>query len=437
MNLNPISVVRNRLHRFRTRERHVVYTPGTSTGRKTVWIFSYTGVSNEPRVIRQAAAMVNAGWRVVVLGYNGHSPRPVEWHFALLPANHAFSVQVHYALLASRRIALWLSRARQFPSIRSWAARLHHAHTATYRLIATEVRRFRNQHRDLKPDLVVSHDYFTADVGYETARWAKARFVIDCHEYARGQYMHDPVWVRQIRPYIAAFQDYFLERADGVTTVCDGIAALLNSEQVLRRPVEVVRSVPFRSIQPFRPAGARITVLYLGGIYYVRGLHKAVKSLPLWRPEFDLVLRGDGDGGYIQSLSELAAELGVTNRLRIEPPVPFNDIVPSANAADIGYFVHKDVSPQKRFVLPNKYFEYIMAGLALCVSDLPEMARLVRQYDNGKLVPGYDEQTIADVINSFDRPAIDAMKQNSLKAAEELNWDSEQRRMLAFYDRLG
>ena len=77
----------------------------------------------------------------------------------------------------------------------------------------------------------------------------------------------------------------------------------------------------------------------------------------------------------------------MSERLTIEPPVPFDQIVPAANRADIGYFVHLDTSPQRRFVLPNKFFEYVMAGLALCVSDLPEMARLVRQYDMGVLVP--------------------------------------------------
>ena len=210
----------------------------------------------------------------------------------------------------------------------------------------------------------------------------------------------------------------------------------MNKEQVLRRPVQVVRSVPFYVSMPFRPTGETITVLYHGDIHYTRGLHKAVKSMAMWRPEFRLLIRGNGDAGYIERLRELAREHGVADRLTIEPAVPFDRIVPEANKADIGYFVHKDVSPQKRFVLPNKYFEYIMAGLALCVSDLPEMARLVHQYGFGKLVPEYDEAVIANVINSFDRPTIDAMKQRSIEAAKELNWEVEQVRMLGLYNEL-
>jgi len=77
-----------------------------------------------------------------------------------------------------------------------------------------------------------------------------------------------------------------------------------------------------------------------------------------------------------------------------------------------------------------------MAGLALCVSDLPEMARLVSQYDLGVLVADCSEQTIADAINSFDHERINAFKQRSVAAARELNWEAERRHLLSLYEEL-
>lgn len=397
---------------------------------KTAWIFSYTPVASEPRVLRQASALVGAGWRVVVFGYEGRSATPDIWQFVQLPREVRYSFPVRALMKAFRGVGLILARVGV-----AAGAHLYHVgmpHVLRFRRAAAA---FQRAHPELAPSLVVAHDYHTADVAYGAARRAGARFTVDCHEYARGQYMHDRRWVRWMRPYVRAFQDHYLARADVVTTVCDGIAELLDAEQALQRPVRVVRSVPFRNPQPFRPTGDRIRVLYLGEICYMRGLHKAIQSMPLWRPEFDLVLQGNVQAGYGERLLEIARERGVADRMQIRPPVPFDDIVPSANAADIGYFVHKDLSPQKRFVLPNKYFEYVMAGLALCVSDLPEMARLVHQYGFGKLVPAYDERAIADVINSFDRATIDEMKRKSIAAASgELNWESEQHRMLDAYE---
>jgi glycosyltransferase involved in cell wall biosynthesis len=260
-----------------------------------------------------------------------------------------------------------LARLAISDAMRQLGARVYHSGIPGWAYIRRAVRSFACSYASLKPDLVISHDFFTCDVGFEVASNFKSKFIVDCHEYFRGQLSYDQHWVKNILPYIIGFQDYYLSRADGVTTVCEGIATLLNKEQKLQHPVQVVRSVPYKNIQSFVPCGEKIRVLYHGDISYVRGLHKAVRSLALWRSEFHLIIRGNGDPAYIEDLKKIASELGVANRLQIEPPVAFNQIIPEANRSDIGYFVHKDISPQKRFALPNKFFEYIMAGLALCV----------------------------------------------------------------------
>jgi glycosyltransferase involved in cell wall biosynthesis len=380
---------------------------------------------------------MNAGWRVVVFGFEGSSPRMAEWNFVRLPMDKVPYAGVFFIFLrAMRRVGLAIARWGCFPYIKFAGAKIYHSSIPQWRWIRKEIKEFSSDRKDMAPDLVISHDYFTADVGYRSAKKFKAKFVIDCHEYARGQFMHDQKWVKFMQPYVIAFQDHYLARAHAVTTVCDGIAELLNKEQKLQRPVEVIRSVPFLNAQPFRPTGNTIRVLYHGEIHYIRGIHKAIKSMRLWRKEFELVLRGNCSAEYLEYLKNLAEECGVAHRVHFEKAVAFDQIIPAANQADIGYFVHKDLSPQKRFVLPNKYFEYVMAGIALCVSDLPEMARLLKQYEFGKLVSDYSEEEIAKTINSFNRENIDAMKKASLRAATELNWEREQKRMLKLYEEI-
>lgn len=416
------------------------FVSGSTRGsEKTAWIFSYTPVSSEPRVIRQADALIQSGWRVVVFGLEGRLPPRPEWNFVRLPGdNLPYSSVAKKLMQFLREVGLVIARWGIFKEIKTLGAKLYHRANPRWHWVEAEVKRFISLNKHLAPTLVISHDYFTANLGYRSAHAFNAKFAIDCHEYARGQFMHDEKWVKHIRPYVMAFQDFYIARADAVTTVCDGIAELLNAEQDLKnnRKVVTIRSVPFRNIQPFRPTGETIRVLYHGEIHYIRGIHKAIKSMRLWREEFELVLRGNASSEYLESLKSLARECGVEKRVHFEPAVPFDQIIPEANKADIGYFVHKDLSPQKRFVLPNKYFEYIMAGLALCVSDLPEMSRLLKQYQFGLLVPDYTEQDIADTINSFTRENIDSMKQASIRAAAELNWEQEQRRMLDLYEEI-
>ncbi|MEP2705267.1 MAG: glycosyltransferase [Roseibium sp.] len=411
-------------------DTEISYQSGSKPTGKTAWIISFTGVSNEPRVLRQANALLDDGWTVVVLGYQGHSPTSEDWHFCRLPANSpAIRLQIYISNFW-RKISEKLITLNFGAAWRRGIARLQHRNISHWRNITNCAVKFATDHPELKADAIMAHDFHTCEVGYALKKYFGAPMLVDCHEYARGQYMHDQKWVRQTQPYVVGMHEYYLTRADAVTTVSDGIAELMNKEEKLKRPVHAIKSVPFYDRQSFRPVGSRIKVLYHGDVSEVRGLHKAIASMPLWREEFDLIIRGAGDADYFENLKQLAKNLGLSHRLFLEGPVPFDQIVPAANRADIGYFVHYDASPQKRFVLPNKFFEYVMAGLALCVSDLPEMSRLVKSHDLGRLVAEFDEQEIANVINSFDRVSIEEYKRASLEAAKELNWQKEKTKLL-------
>jgi glycogen synthase len=418
---------------------------GEKSEARMTWIISYTPVSKEPRVIRQIQALEQEGWQVVVFGLKGKTQCPETWNFVELPIHDTFfrgRIGFAFTLLAAkivgivRLLAMLLGRYGCNATQKELGGRLHQALLPPYWLKKRVIRNFAHKNECKRPDLVISHDYFTSDIGLEMARKANAKLIVDCHEYALGQYAHDPRWAHWHRPHIKALQDYVFTRADAVTTVCPGIAGLIQADHGLAKPVRVIRSVPFYECHPYRPVGPLITVLYHGEIYPSRGLHVAVRSMRWWRPEFRLVLRGYSDPAYVLHLRDLAAEHGVRNRLFIEEPVPFNEIIPTANLADVGYFVHQDVSPQRRFVLPNKFFEYIMAGLALVVSDLPEMAGLVRHFECGSLVPDFNEESIASTINALDAESINTMKKRSLEAAKKLNWEKEKESMMTLYRKI-
>jgi len=88
------------------------------------------------------------------------------------------------------------------------------------------------------------------------------------------------------------------------------------------------------------------------------------------------------------------------------------------------------------FALPNKFFEYIMAGLALCVTELPEMASIVRRYDLGRLAAGCSAAAFAEAVNGFTPEAIERYRGNARLAAQELNWQRESARLVELCDQM-
>ena len=123
-------------------------------------------------------------------------------------------------------------------------------------------------------------------------------------------------------------------------------------------------------------------------------------------------------------------------RVSFEPAVALDSLIPLANEADVGVAPIPVSSVHNRYCLPNKVFEYVAAGLCLCVSPAEEMAELVRRYEMGIVTEGDDADAISRAINSLDRDRVARLKASALDAARDLNWARESTRMLALYDEL-
>lgn len=298
------------------------------------------------------------------------------------------------------------------------------------------LKQYFDEDRSLRPALIIAHDYQTAPIADIFSKRFLCPYSVDVHEYAKEQYNHSRWWRAIFKPWVYRIQHIYLSKSAFNTTVCDSIADLIEKDYApLARPT-VLRSMPSYIEMPFRPTEEKITVLYNGIIYPSRGLDMAIESLPLWRPEFHLVIRGPADVAYIEILKQKAHILGVEGRVKFESPVLFRDIIPTSNQADIGYFIQGTTNAQKRFALPNKFFEYISAGLALCIGNMPEMTRIMNRYDLGKIANEYTAENIAATINSFTRDQIDTYKKNNLLAAKELCWEKESFTMLQSYNNI-
>jgi glycosyltransferase involved in cell wall biosynthesis len=448
---------------------------------KTVLILSLTPITDEPRVNRQTISFEEKGWNIIACGLKGRAKRPKSWTLWTYDQS-GISEDKEGALLLDKKpetqkentiskaqpshslLYKILKKAEGF--VKHLPQPIERKFRAFARILVSPpiihlllLSRFSDKYADkyywknfyytklynaLKsqillseensPHLIIAHDYFTAPLADKLAKDFNCKFVVDIHEYANGQYMHSFMWRMFKRPWVKRMQGIYLPKSSFNTTVCEGIAELIAQEYAPLKKPTVIRSTPSYVQMPFKPTGKDINVLYHGIIYETRGIDMVLESLPLWKENFSLTVRGPGCSDYIEHLKNKAKTLKVDHRFKVEPPVLFHQIIPEANKSDIGYFVHEDISAQKRFALPNKFFEYIAAGLALCVSDLPEMARITNEYELGVLVDDYDTKTIARIINSLDAQKIDRYKKNSLEAAKQLCWEHESQNMIDAYE---
>ena len=120
-----------------------------------------------------------------------------------------------------------------------------------------------------------------------------------------------------------------------------------------------------------------------------RGLDRLIPAARFLDPGIVIVMMGRG---AIQShLEVLIAREEVSDRVRIIPPVPYAELLNWSASADIGLIIYAPttgltLTPNIRMCLPNKLFEYLMAGLPILASSLDAVEDIIRTYDVGCIV---------------------------------------------------
>lgn len=285
------------------------------------------------------------------------------------------------------------------------------------------------------PAIFVANDWQMLPVAAAAAEEAGGITVYDSHELATEEYAERPEWRRAVRPVVAGIESRYVENARVISSVSPGISAHLQKAYGVSAPHFTLRNAPAYQPTPFRPTGRPIRVLYHGIVAPGRGLEASIESVARWPADFSLTIRGPSSlPGYTEQLTALAAAKGVASRVMLAPPVAMTALVAEARPFDIGLMALPGHSLHNQFALPNKVFEYLMAGLALAVSDLPEMATLVKETGAGFLVGDGSAAAIAAAINALDPAVLDAQRARALEAAKIYNWETESASVIDAYE---
>jgi glycosyltransferase involved in cell wall biosynthesis len=174
--------------------------------------------------------------------------------------------------------------------------------------------------------------------------------------------------------------------------------------------------------------------LYQGVIGWDRGLEQLLAASAL-QNEVVLAIRGPGE--RLPALRQLAE----AHRLEVLflESVPSHQVVAGAAQADIGLIPFLPSCLNHYWSTPNKLFEYMMAGLPMAGSDIPELQSFVGEKGLGRLFDPYSPSDIAQCLLELgrDRPLLEVMGRQSRRLAEEVYcWERESQKLLSVYQDL-
>jgi glycosyltransferase involved in cell wall biosynthesis len=138
---------------------------------------------------------------------------------------------------------------------------------------------------------------------------------------------------------------------------------------------------------------------------------------------------------YTSWLRSLAHRLA-PGRVFFHQPVQPNQVVDRLAEYDIGFYSLPFTNFNNLVALPNKFFDFVAAGLAVCIGPSPEMARLTRQYGFGVVTQSFDPKEVAAALNALTAVDIDQMKSRAVEARRILNADVEMAKLTNLYSNL-
>ncbi len=235
----------------------------------------------------------------------------------------------------------------------------------------------------------------------------------------------------KIQAIIRMLENFFIKKVDKVFVTGDGDAEFLekyygiNNTVVIRNlPLKQKASVPVDFRKMLNISDSNTILLYQGVILEGRGFEPLLKAMKNIENCNLIVL---GSGVFQKKYEIISDELGINNRIHFLGNIEQSKLINYTAGADIGVALIENISKSYYYALPNKLFEYIMAGLPVLISDLPQMKKIVTDYNVGEIVKLEISGEIENKLNLLvaDSNRLKLYKANTELALDELNWQKE------------
>lgn len=264
------------------------------------------------------------------------------------------------------------------------------------------------------------------------------RLVMDAHELFPevpelvGRRIVKGVWERLER--------WLMPKCDGMLTVCRSIADYYRGRYGVE--MEVVRNVSGHkrvdSGQWAAGSGQLHTLLYQGCVNKGRGVDWAIDALE-WLPDCELVIAGGGD--LLEEMKTYAAEKPWAERVVFLGRMRPEELERLTRRANVGLVMLEDMGMSYHFALPNRIGDFVAAGVPMVVSDLPEMAAVVRRFGVGEVMArpedGGRRSEARALAEAVKRVLSRAWKEEDFAAARaDMDWEKEKLKLIGVVEKV-
>jgi hypothetical protein len=256
--------------------------------------------------------------------------------------------------------------------------------------------------------------------------------VIDFREIYTEQFGLDVkfrLFLRPIRKYII---EQNAKKIKACYTVSRGLVSFYESEFGLKPTL--IRSMPqWQSSTSSNNPEPNIKIVYLGVAHPLRNLEKSIRLITQARSDIEVHLYLVGDKKYIEALMRQYKGLP---QIFFHPAVDFDKINETLSKFDLGWCYFTPETENLRNALPNKFYDYIQAGLGVVCGPNMDMIEEDRKWGFGFFTEDYSDQALIQLLANLTPDSILNAKVKSKLAKSELTWENEEKEFLQLIEKV-
>lgn len=284
--------------------------------------------------------------------------------------------------------------------------------------------------------IVNSHSITDFPVAWWMSFLNKAILIYDTHELETERNGLKP-FSKKVYKIV---EKVLIRKAHHIFVVSDNIKLWYQKEYNLKdKEITVVKNVPkpflalrseekFETLLKIEPGA--IKFLYQGGLFYGRGIPLLLKAFSLSSPDKHLIIMGYGH--YAKDAMEYAEKYA---NIHYVPAVPPEEVLSYTCSADVGIALIENICLSYYYCMPNKLYEYYMAGIPSLVSDFPDMSGFVKEAECGWTID-VEPDPLEKFINKLTIDEVGKKKEFLKQNRNAISWVNEEIKLIIPYKKL-
>ncbi len=142
-----------------------------------------------------------------------------------------------------------------------------------------------------------------------------------------------------------------------------------------------------------------------------------------------------GEGNYLEQTKALVKQYAVEDKVIFKGKIQPDDLLEITQKAYCGITLFENKGLSNYYSLANRFFDYMHAGVPQLGVNYPVYKAINDRYQIAILLDDLSAKTIAEKLNHLltDEKLYAQLQANCMIARQELCWQNEEKKLLAFY----